>query len=60
MKLFSSVSLVYSVNFMKTEGSNVAFLSKMEAGSEITVFTSKSFVNGSANIFGKMLLIISF
>lgn len=32
---------------MKTEGSSLVFLSKMKAGSEITVFTSKSFVNGN-------------
>lgn len=40
--------LVFSVNFMKTEGSNVLCLSKMEAGSEITIFTSKSFMNDTS------------
>lgn len=33
--------LVFSVNFMKTEGSNILYLFKTEAGSEITIFTSK-------------------
>lgn len=56
MKLFNNVILVYSMDFMKTGGSKFMFLSKMEAGSKITVFTPKPFLNGNANVFGRMPL----